>query len=108
MLEALALCVASVTDGDTFRLCDGDKVRLVAARGPIDAPELQLRRGRWNDKPLAIKARQRLSELIVGGVLHCNGSDQYKRRLCRVTVNGRDVGDQMVLEQYAVIRDDWR
>ncbi len=108
MLEALALCVASVTDGDTFRLCDGDKVRLVAASGPIDAPELQFRRGRWNDRPLAEKARQRLVELIVGGILQCNGRDQYQRRLCRVTVNGRDVGDQMVLEQYAVIRDDWR
>lgn len=106
--ETPVVCVASVTDGDTFRLCDGDKVRLVAASGPIDAPETSYRPGRWNDQALAEKAQQRLSELIEGGVLDCNGRDRYERRLCRVTVAGRDVGDQLVAEGLAVIRDDWR
>lgn len=40
--------------------------------------------------------------------LHCNGTDRYKRSLCRVTVNGRDVGDQLVREGHAVVRNDWR
>ena len=108
MLEAVALACALVAiDGDSIR-CGTDRIRLVAASGPVDAPEMQHRRGRWNDGALAEKARQRLAVLIVGGVLHCNGHDQYRRRLCRVTVNGRDVGDMMVREKLAVIREDWR
>ena len=88
--------------------CGTDRIRLVAASGPVVAPETQYRRGRWNDKVLAEKARQRLAALIVGGDLHCNGHDQYRHQLCRVTVNGRDVGDMMVREKLAVIREDWR
>lgn len=106
--EPSALCVASVTDGDTFRLCDGDKVRLVAASGPVDAPETSYRPGRWNDQALAEKAHQRLAQLIEGGVLDCDGRDRYERRLCRVTVAGKDVGDQLVAEGLAVIREEWR
>ena len=44
--EPFALCVTRITDGDTFQLCNGDKVRLVAASGPIDAPETRYRPGR--------------------------------------------------------------
>ncbi len=106
--EHSALCVARVTDGDTFQLCDGDKVRLVAASGPIDAPETSFRPGRWNDQALAQQAKQRLDQLLEGGTLQCNGYDRYERRLCRVTVHGQDVGDQLVAEGLAVIRQDWR
>jgi len=106
--EPSALCVANVTDGDTFRLCNGDKVRLVAASGPVDAPETSYRPGRWNDQALAEKAHQRLAQLIEGGDLDCDGRDRYERRLCRVTVAGQDVGDQMVTEGLAVIREEWR
>ena len=106
--EPLALCVASVTDGDTFRLCDGDKVRLVAASGPIDAPEISYRPGRWNDPTLAQQAKARLEQLLDGGALQCDGYDRYERRLCRVIVGGRDVGDHLVAEGLVVIRNDWR
>ncbi len=106
--EASAICISRVTDGDTFQLCDGGKVRLVAASGPIDAPETSYRPGRWNDQALAAKAKQRLAQLIDGGVLDCNGLDRYDRRLCRVTVEGKDVGDQLVAEGLAVIREEWR
>ena len=108
MQEPSAICIARITDGDTFQLCDGDKVRLVAASGPIDAPETTFRPGRWNNKVLAEQAQQRLGELIEGGVLHCDGRDRYERRLCRVTVGGKDAGDQLVAEGLAVIRQDWR
>lgn len=107
-LDKPDLCVGSVMDGDTFRLCDGVKVRLVAASGPVDAPETSFRPGRWNDRRLAAQARERLKQLIEGGVLNCDGFDRYDRHLCRVTVEGRDVGDQMVAEGLAVIREDWR
>ena len=107
-IQPVALCVASVTDGDTFELCDGDKVRLVAANGPVDAPETSYRPGRWNDQALARQAQKRLEQLLQGGALQCDGYDRYKRRLCRVTVEGRDVGDQLVAEGLAVVRNDWR
>lgn len=36
ILAAAGLCIASIHDGDTLRLCDGERVRLAN----IDAPEL--------------------------------------------------------------------
>ena len=83
-------------------------MRLVAASGPIDAPETSYRPGRWNDQALAQQAKQRLDQLVKGGTLQCDGYDRYERRLCRVTVNGQDVGDQLVAEGLAVVRQDWR
>lgn len=108
MGEPSSLCVASVTDGDTFQLCDCDKIRLVAASGTIDAPETSYRPRRWNVPTLAQQAEKRLEQLLGGGALQCEGYDRYERRLCRVTVDGRNVGDQLVAEGLAVVRNDWR
>lgn len=56
-----------------------------------------------------IAARDRLRVILKQpATLHCNGTDRYKRSLCRVTVNGRDVGDMFVREGRAAIRNDWR
>lgn len=111
MLEALALTCATITvwDGDTLR-CDGQRVRLVAQSGPMDAPELPgSPRCKHCDPRPGIAARDRLRIILKQPAkLHCKGSDKYGRSLCRVTVNGRDVGDQLVREGHAVIRDDWR
>lgn len=103
-------CIASVHDGDTFRTCSGQKVRLVAQSGPMDAPELPgSPRCHRCDPASGIAARDRLRVILrQPAKLHCNGTDRYKRALCRVTVNGKDVGDQMVREGHAVIRNDWR
>lgn len=110
MLEALTLCIASVTDGDSIRTCDGTRVRLVAASGPIDAPEMAgSPRCNRCDPRLGIAARDRLRVILRRpAMLHCDGQDRYGRALCRVTVNGRDVGDQMLAEGLAVLRMDWR
>lgn len=110
MLEAIALCIANIHDGDTLTLCDRTKVRLVAQSGPMDAPELpgSPRCHRCDPAP-GIAARDRLRVILrQPAKLHCNGTDRYKRALCRVTVNGKDVGDQLVREGHAVIRNDWR
>jgi endonuclease YncB( thermonuclease family) len=103
-------CIASVHDGDTFRTCSGQRVRLVAQSGPMDAPELPgSPRCHRCDPASGIAARDRLRVILrQPAKLHCNGTDRYKRALCRVTVNGKDVGDQLVREGYAVIRNDWR
>lgn len=101
--------IVSVHDGDTFR-CDGMKVRLVAASGPVDAPELpgSPRCHRCDPAP-GYAARDRLRAILrQSAKLHCAGSDRYQRRLCRVTVGGVDVGDMLVREGHAVIRNDWR
>lgn len=110
MLEALALCLGSIHDGDSLKLCDGTRVRLVALSGPIDAPELPgSPRCHHCDPAPGVAARERLKVILrAPAQLLCKGSDRYQRRLCRVTVNGVDVGDQLVAEGYAVIRDDWR
>lgn len=110
MLEAIALCLSSVHDGDTLRTCDGTKVRLVALSGPMDAPELpgSPRCHHCNPAP-GIAARDRLRVILKQPAkIICKGNDRYGRSLCRVTVKGRDVGDMLVREGYAVIRDDWR
>lgn len=105
----------SVHDGDTFR-CDRQRIRLVAASGPMDAPELrdsprcdQGRNG-WCDQALAERARNRLSELLDedGLAIHCTGNDRYGRSLCTAAIDGRDVGDILVAEGLAVIRNEWR
>lgn len=110
MLEAIALCVASVHDGDTFRTCDGVKVRLVAASGPVDAPELPgSPRCKGCDPKPGYAARDRLKIILKQPAkLLCAGNDRYGRALCRVTVNGRDVGDMLISEGLAVVRNDWR
>lgn len=105
----------SVHDGDTFR-CDGIKVRLVAASGPVDAPELTASprcepgRDGWCDQALANEARQRLQELLASGPIHldCAGEDRYGRLLCSANIAGRDVGDTLAREGLAVVRNDWR
>lgn len=109
MIEALALCLTPVaSDGDSWS-CGGERYRLVALSGPVDAPETQYRAGRWNDKLRAEKARQRLAQMLSGGVVICSGKrDRYRRLLCRVENKGVDAGDALVADGLAVIRDDWR
>lgn len=105
----------AVHDGDTFR-CDGMKVRLVAASGPVDAPEFatsprcEAHRDGWCDQVLAERARDWLDDMLSAGPvqLDCNGSDRYGRALCRASVNGRDAGDALVAEGFAKIEDRWR
>lgn len=87
-------------------------VRLVAEAGPLDAPELagspRCRREAC-DVRAGDAARDRLREILgQPAELICAGQDRYRRTLCRVRVNGVDVGDMLVAEGHAVIRNDWR
>lgn len=117
MLEPLALCLAPIVhDGDSFR-CDGQRYRLQALSGPIDAPEWESsppcrdarRETRICDDARARQARDYLAGLLrPGGTMTCAGADRYGRALCRVTVNGRDVGDAMVVAGMARIVEGWR
>lgn len=112
MLEALCLALDKPMDGDTFWTCGGKKVRLVAASGPIDAPELRgSPRCHGCDPAAGVAARERMKALILAArapQLSCDGVDRYRRALCRVSIDGVDLGDQLVREGHGVIEERWR
>lgn len=83
-----------VVDGDTF-WHRGEKIRLA----DIDAPELTSRC--QAERELAIRARNRLRELLVGFEVRRTGRDRYGRTLAVVTVEGRSVGRVLVGEGLA-------
>lgn len=89
-------------DGDTLRLC-GERIRISG----IDTPELN---GRCQyERDLAIRARNRLAELLGSGRVRFYRSgrdrDRFGRLLRVVTVDGRSVGDRLVREGLARV---WR
>lgn len=77
--------VCRITDGDTVRLCDGQRIRLWG----IDAPELK--------QPYGYQARDLLRENVLDKdvQLDCTGK-HYKRRVCHVKVGEQDVSQVMV------------
>lgn len=86
--------VVSITDGDTLRLDDGRRLRLLA----INAPELG-REGR-SDDPFAVTAKQTLAAKISNQrvFLHDHGEDRYGRRLVSVfqRADGGHLGAEML------------
>jgi micrococcal nuclease len=100
ILTAASICIASVHDGDSIRLCDGERIRIAN----IDAPEMRgssrcdKGRGGWCDYPLAIHSRDALREFLASGNVTITrlGKDRYDRTLAHVTVNGRDAGAYLI------------
>lgn len=92
--ETVSGRVASVTDGDTFRLGSGERIRIA----DIDAPESQrgqakcsaeLSRGRAaSSRARAMLAGQAVSFVRVG--------KSYKRTVARVRIEGHDLGEMLV------------
>lgn len=76
--------VCSVHDGDTFRTCSGQSVRLYG----VDAPELRQPKGK--------SSRDYLRRLVTGRaiILKCVGTS-YARQVCRVSAGGVDVSREM-------------
>ena len=100
MLEAIAMCLATVVhDGDSLR-CDGERMRILN----IEAPELpgspKCERGRngWCDYRKGYQARNALSAFVRRGrvMIERAGTDRYGRTLARITVNGQDAGEYLV------------
>ena len=97
---AAAVCIANVHDGDSIRLCDGERIRIAN----IDAPEMpgspKCERGRngWCDYRLAVQSRDALQGLLASGPATINrqGQDVYGRTLARMIVNGQDAGRYLV------------
>lgn len=109
LAAAASACVARVSDGDSLRLCSGERVRLAG----IDAPELRgssrcgvksrerLKNSRnpaWCDHAKGEKARAALGQFMLEGIVRIErqGHDRYGRTLARVTVNGVDAGQWLI------------
>lgn len=109
LAAALAACIASVHDGDTVRLCSGERVRIEN----IDAPELagssrcspQSRRRLlgsrnppWCDYQLGTRSRDALAAFLARGpvMIARTGTDPYGRTLARLIVDGKDAGTYLV------------
>lgn len=93
---ALALERAHAVDGDTIRV-DGERVRVMG----LDAPEMH---GACPaEVSAARRARDRMAELVSGGVtLRRHGRDRYRRLLAVVEDSrGRDVAGVMIREGLA-------
>ena len=87
--------IAAVIDGDTLRLADGQRVRLIG----INTPELG--HGRRADEPLAQQARAALAGLLAGGTAWLadgvDDRDPHGRRLAWVfDADGHSVSAQLL------------
>ena len=85
--------VVGVSDGDTITARCGfpgsyDQVK-VRING-VDAPEKK--------QPFGQRAKEAMSDLVFGRSvdLACHKVDRYGRSVCKVSVNGRDVGLEML------------
>jgi len=78
--------VVGVADGDTLTLLDGRKTQHRIRLDGIDAPERK--------QPFGQRSRQSLTELAKGrqATADCPKTDRYGRAVCRVRVDGVDVG----------------
>ena len=82
--------IVGVADGDTLTLLDAGKTTHRIRIDGIDAPE--------RTQPYGQRARQSLADLAHGRTARaeCLKSDRYGRAVCRVLVNGVDVGLEQV------------
>ena len=108
-LAAAPVCIARVHDGDTVRLCSGERIRIE----DIDAPELfrsercsaaaarRLEGSRnppWCDYSKGERARDALAQFLAEGPVRMQrtGTDHYGRTLARLSVNGVDAGRYLI------------
>ncbi len=87
--------VVGIADGDTLTLLDRSKSQHRIRLDGIDAPE--------RSQPYGQRARQSLAGLAQGrnALADCAKTDRYGRAVCRVTVDGVDVGLEQVRRGFA-------
>ena len=99
-LDAGDYRVESVTDGDTFRLTNGARVRLIG----IDTPETKLSpRSGGNDQPLALDAKAFVERSLSRGKVRLEFDkervDKYGRFLAYVWYYDRDRAAELLLNE---------
>lgn len=87
--------IVGVADGDTVTLLDAYHTQHRIRLDGIDAPE--------RTQPYGQRARQSLASLAHGRAAHadCPKVDRYGRAVCRVIVDGIDVGLEQLRRGYA-------
>ena len=87
--------IVSVADGDTVTLLDANKMQHRIRLDGIDAPE--------RTQPYGQRARQSLAALAHGRAARadCPKVDRYGRAICRLVVDGVDVGLEQIRRGYA-------
>ena len=87
--------VVSISDGDTLTLLDANKTQYRIRLDGIDAPE--------RTQPYGQRARQSLAALAHGRAASadCPKVDRYGRAVCRVIVDGVDLGLEQIRRGYA-------
>lgn len=90
IVPATLLAEVTIVDGDTFDL-EGTRIRV----NGIDAPEFAQTCGKWR---CGEDSLQMLDRLIQSGSVKCKGlgEDGYGRTIGVCTVNGLDIGAEMV------------
>lgn len=86
--------VRYVTDGDTFRLVSGERIRIAG----IDAPETQAQRARCPaERRMGEAAKARLTRMIEGKLIHFTRVGRsYNRMVASVRYAGRDLAARLV------------
>ena len=86
--------VAWVTDGDTFRLESGERIRIAG----IDAPETHRDQARCaGETVLGLRAKDRATALLAGRELTFRRVGRsYKRTVATVVLDGHDLGAELV------------
>lgn len=87
--------IVGVADGDTVTLLDATRTQHKIRLDGIDAPE--------RTQPHGQRARQSLVQLVHGRAAHadCPKIDRYGRAVCRVIVDGVDVGLEQIRRGFA-------
>ncbi|HKO67528.1 MAG TPA: thermonuclease family protein [Burkholderiaceae bacterium] len=87
--------IVGVADGDTVTLLDTSRTQHRIRLDGIDAPE--------RTQPHGQRSRQSLAALAHGRIAHadCPKVDRYGRAVCRVIVEGVDVGLEQIRRGYA-------
>ncbi len=82
--------IIGITDGDTLTLLDADHIPHKIRIAGIDAPEKR--------QPFGEKTKTNLSALAYNrqAQADCRKIDRYRRQICVVYVNGRDVGLEQI------------
>ncbi|MDE2613072.1 MAG: thermonuclease family protein [Burkholderiales bacterium] len=98
----IAGVVTKVIDGDTLDVQVAGQAPMRVRLRDIDAPE--------SCQPWGVEARQALEEMALGKnvELRTYATDRYGRAVASVTVDGRDLGQAMVVEGHAwSVRTRW-
>lgn len=86
--------VAWVTDRDTFRLESGERIRIAG----VDAPETHRDQAQCaSEVALGLRAKDRATSLLAGrDVTFRRVGRSYNRTVATVTVDGQDLGSELV------------